>query len=223
MISDSSQDRYATKDKSIVSYFTSGTTLSFSSGETIINGFDEPEGAYFIKEGFVKAWSTSYDGHANLLLIHEAGEIVPLPWALNGYHLTGLFYEAMSDVVVVRSPKADLRRAMGSDTWLTDEILNQTVNIIATYTQRIQILEYRSARGRIIAELLLVAGRFGKTYKGGIRIDAPITHQDIADSINMTRETASRGLEKLFEEGLLAQEDRTFCIPDINKLKLALQ
>jgi hypothetical protein len=57
------------KDKSIGSYFSDGAVMKFSDGETIINGFDEPVGVHLIKQGFVKACSTSQDGHANLLLI----------------------------------------------------------------------------------------------------------------------------------------------------------
>ncbi|MEO8785104.1 MAG: Crp/Fnr family transcriptional regulator [Candidatus Saccharimonadales bacterium] len=211
------------KDKSISSYFSDGTVMTFTSGDTIIGGTDEPNGVFLIKEGFVKACSTSRDGHANLLLIHQAGEFMPLPWALDGYHVTGLSYEAISDVTVIRSSKDKLRIAMGNNMWLTQEILNQAVNIIAIYTQRIQVLEFRTARGRVIAELLSFAKRFGKHHGSAVLIDAPITHQDIADSINMIRETASRAIELLIEEGLISQEDHLFSIPDLDSLEEALE
>ncbi len=211
-----------TSDESIVAYFSDGLLMHFSREETIINGIDEPEGIYLIKEGFVKAYSVSQAGQGNLLLIHEAGEFIPLPWALDGAHTTGLFYEAMTDVTVLRTSKSKLRTAMGNNTWLSQEILKQTVNIITVYTQRIQTLEYRSTRGRIIAELICLAERFGKSKITGIIINAPITHQDIADSINMNRETASRALELLFEEGLVGQKNHLFVVPDLVKLQLAL-
>ena len=211
-----------TMDESITAHFSDGLLMRFSKEETIINGFDEPKGVYLIKKGFVKAYSVSQDGHGNLLLVHEAGEFIPLPWALDGAHTTGLFYEAMTDVTVLRASKDKLRTAMGNNTWLSQEILKQAVNIITVYTQRIQTLEFRSARGRIIAELLYLAERFGKSQNGGVLIDAPITHQDIADSINMTRETASRALGLLFEEGLVGQKNHLFTVRDLAKLQLAL-
>ncbi len=212
----------STTDKSIVSHFSDGFVMHFKRDETIISGFDEPQGVYLIKKGFVKACSVSQSGHGNLLLIHGEGEFVPLPWALNGYYATGLSYVAMSDVSVLRSSKHELRKALGNNTWLTNEILNQAVNIIAVYTQRIQTLEFRSARGRIIAELLYLGERFGKPVDSGVLIDAPITHQDIADSININRETASPSLEQLFEEGLMGQKEHYFTIPDVRKLQDAL-
>ena len=210
------------RDKSIISHFSDGTMINFTKDETIMHGFNEPDGVYLIKEGFVKAHSVSDAGLGNLLLIHSAGEIIPLPWALDGINVTGLSYEAMGDVTVIRSSKDKLREAMGRNQWLSEEILSQTVNLIALYTQRIQTLEFRSARGRIIAELLHLEERFGKHRGSIVIIDAPVTHQDISDSINMSRETASRALELLFKEGLVGQEDHLFTIIDSKKLRTDL-
>ncbi len=210
------------RDESIVAHFSGGTVMHFSKAGTIINGYDEPEGVYLIKKGFVKAYSISQAGHGNLLLIHQAGEFIPLPWALDGEYATGLFYEAITDVTVLRAPKGKLRTAMGNNAWLSQEVLKQAVNIISVYTQRIQTLQFRSARGRIIAELINLTARFGNHKGANIQIDAPLTHQDLADSINMSRETASKALELLFREGLVSQKDHFFVIRDLPKLRESL-
>ena len=160
-------------DESIVAHFSDGLLMHFTNGETIINGFDEPGGVYLIKEGFVKAHSVSKAGLGNLLLIHEAGEFIPLPWALDGAHTTGLYYEAMNSVTVIRASKDKLRSAMGNNTWLSQEIMKQAVNIITVYTQRIQTLEFRSARGRMISELLYLAERFGEKHGKEVLINSP--------------------------------------------------
>lgn len=211
-----------TTDQSIVAHFSNGKKLKYGTNETIINGLHEPDGVYLIKEGFVKAHSVSQTGQGNLLLIHEVGEFIPLPWALDGPHLTGLFYEAMTDSTVLRVPKAELRNSMGHNPWLSQEISRQAVNIITIYTQRIQALQFRSARGRILAELISLAERFGRPDNGKVLIVAPITHQDIADSVNVTRETASRALEQLFEEGLMDQQDHLFTVCSLPELRAAL-
>lgn len=207
---------------SIAAYFSDGLLMSFSKDEVIIQGHEEPEGVYLIKSGFVKAYSISRGGRHNLLLIHKDGEFMPLPWALDGAHTTGLFYQAMTDVTVVRASKDKLRSAMGTNSWLSREIMSQTVNIVGVYTQRIQTLEYRTARERVIAELIYLAERFGERHGKEVLINAPITHQDIADSINMSRETASRALELLFQENLMGQKDHLFTVRNIHELQAAL-
>lgn len=210
-------------NESIAAHFSDGLLQYFKKDETIIDDTDEPKGVYLIKKGFVKAYSISHSGHNNLLLIHEVNEFIPLPWALDGAHTTGLYYAAMTDVTVLRASKDKLRSAMGNNSWLSQEILRQAVNILTVYTQRIQALEFRSARGRIIAELLYLAKRFGKQGGKKVLIDAPITHQDLADSINMSRETASRALEVLFKEGLVDQINHMFRVLDVSRLKTVLR
>ncbi len=210
------------KDESIIAHFNEGLIMQFLNGETIIDGINEPSGVFLIKEGFVKAYSISQDGHSNLLLIHQVGDFIPLPWALDGAHTTGLYYEAIGKVTVIRASKDKLRTALGKNSWLSQEIMKQAVDIITVYTQRIQTLEFRSSRERMISELLNLSERFGEKHGNQIIINVPITHQDIADSINMNRETASRTLEKLFKEGLVGQEEHLFIVLDLSKLQNSL-
>lgn len=207
------------KKDNIEAYFTDGVLRHFSKGETIVSGLDEPEGVYLIKKGFIKAFTNTKSGLENLLLIHDTGEFIPLIWALDGVHTEGLFYEAMSDVTVLKTSKEKLRTNMETNIWLCQEILKQSVNIITAYSQRIQTLEFRTARERLVAELLSLADMFGKKQGNEILINVPITHQDIADSINMTRETASRALEQLFEEGLVKQVDHLFLVRRVSSLE----
>jgi CRP-like cAMP-binding protein len=204
--------------ENIKSHFSGGKIMHFSKGEVLVQGDEEPKGVYLIQSGYVKAYSISRTGQQNLLLIHGVNELMPLPWALDGAQKLGVFYEAMSDVTIINSSKDDLRVAMGSNTWLTEQILRQLVSTFTVYAQRIQSLEYRLPRERVIAGLLDLADRFGKATKEGVVIQAPITHQDVADSINMTRETASRALELLFYDELVAQNEHLFIILDAERM-----
>ena len=202
----------------ITNHFSGGILKQFSKNEVLIQGDEEPEGVYLIKTGYVKAYTISRTGQINLLLIHGADEIMPLPWALDGAQKLGVYYEAMSDVTIISSSKDDLRKAMASNSWLTEQIMRQLVSTFTVYAQRISSLEYRLPRERVIARLLDLADRFGKPVSEGIVIQAPITHQDIADSINMTRETASRALEQLFHDKYVAQKKHLFMILQAEKM-----
>lgn len=207
------------KGTTLETHFRDGAIEHFSKGETIIDGSRAPQGVYLIKEGFVKAFTITKAGQENLLLIHDKGEFIPLIWALDGEHPEGLYYQAMSDVTVLRTSKEKLRSAMQDNIWLNQELLRQSVNIITAYAQRIQTLGLRTARDRLIAELINLTDRFGKTHGNEVLIDAPITHQEIADSINMNRETASRALGMLFDEGLVKQDEHQFSVKRIDKLE----
>jgi CRP/FNR family cyclic AMP-dependent transcriptional regulator len=209
-------------NESIDAHFDEGTTKRYLKNEIIVQGDEEPSGVFFILEGYVKAYSISQLGQQNLLLIQGEHEILPLPWALDGPQKVGIFYEAISDVTVKRTSKAELRVSMGSNHWLAEQILRQLVDAFTVYAQRIQNLGFRLPRERIIACLLDLSTRFGEKNGSSIIINAPITHQDIADSTNMTRETASRTVELLFKDKLVHQENHYFVINDETKLQKEL-
>lgn len=218
----SNMDLNRRASESIDAHFDDGTTKRYLKNEVIVQGDEQPSGVFFILEGYVKAYSISQLGQQNLLLIQGIHEILPLPWALDGPQKVGIFYEAMSDVTVKRTSKSELRAAMGSDPWLTEQILRQLVDAFTVYAQRIQNLGFRLPRERIIACLLDLSTRFGEKHDDGTIIFAPITHQDIADSTNMTRETASRTIELLIKDKLLHQENHYFVINDAVKLQAEL-
>ncbi len=209
--------------ESIAAHFSGGIVKNFTKGELMVRGDVPPAGVYLIQSGYVKAYSLSSQGQTNLLLIHGPDEIMPLPWALDGPQKLGIFYEAISKVSALQTSKSFLRAAMGTNPWLTEQILGQLVNTFTIYAQRIQSLGYRLPRERVIACLLDLANRFGHKQGQHTVIAAPITHQDIADSINMTRETASRALGLLFDEKLVTQKDHLFIIKDEQKLQAALE
>jgi CRP-like cAMP-binding protein len=213
-------------NESVATHFSDGIVKHFRKNEIIVQGNEEPQGVYYIQSGYVKAYYISQLGHKNLLLIHGAHEIMPLPWALNGPQKIGIFYEAMSDVIVQRTSKTYLRQAMRDSTWLTEQILRQLVDAFTVYAQRVQSLGYRLPRERVIACLLDLGTRFGQKRGPGpdqdVVIKAPLTHQDIADSTNMSRETASRALELLFRDKLLLQKDYLFIIKNEPKLHAEL-
>jgi CRP-like cAMP-binding protein len=205
--------------ESIDAHFdTSGTLKHYLKDEVIVQGSAEPSGVFFIMEGYTKAYSISQLGQQNLLLIQGKNEILPLPWALDGPQKLGIFYEAMSDVTVKRTSKVALRSAMGSNPWLTEQIMRQLVDAFTIYAQRIQNLGFRLPRERVIACLLDLSTRFGQDFNKHTIIKAPITHQDIADSTNMTRETASRTIELLVRDKLIHQKNHYFVINNEDKL-----
>lgn len=211
-----------TDGESIIAHFSDGIEKHYVKGEIMVQGTVPPVGVYFIQSGYVKAYSISPLGQINLLLVHGPNEIMPLPWALDGDQKEGVFYEAISDVSMLRTSKDSLRSAMGVNSWLTEQILRQMVNTFTVYANRIQSLGFRLPRERVIACVLDLSNRFGrKKGQNGehIVIEAPITHQDIADSINMTRETASRALAQLSKEGLVIQKNHLFIIKDTQKLE----
>jgi CRP-like cAMP-binding protein len=102
-------------------------------------------------------------------------------------------------------------------------MLDMTLEMYRLHSEHILNLEYRTVRERLICFLLNTADRFGEpAKKGRILIDVPLKQQDIASSINATRETTSRELVRLERLGLVSTTRSKISLLDPAKLRAAL-
>jgi CRP-like cAMP-binding protein len=101
-------------------------------------------------------------------------------------------------------------------------ILDMALEMYRIHSERIINLEYRSVRERLISFLITMGHRFGRETTEGLLIDVPLRHQDIASSINASRETASRELSALERKGLLLNKQSLITLVNVEKLQTYL-
>lgn len=204
--------------EALVKLFFEGTKLSYRKGEQIIRPGEQPSGVFYIAEGLVKAYDISKYGEENLLIIRKEHEIFPLIWAITGAE-RDINYEALEPTVVWRvSREKYLEYLHHPDTHLAP-ILDMVVENYKLHSERILNLEYRTVRERVISFLLTMATRFGHQTKDGIQIEVPLRHQDIASSINASRETASREMAFLERHNLVTTNQSKVLLKDIEGLR----
>jgi CRP-like cAMP-binding protein len=178
---------------------------------------DDPSGVIYIESGFVEVYSISDDGDRYVHIIYKKGEIFPLVWALKDVKRR-IFYEAVSDVVVAEADRDDFLKFIKSDPKITYDVLSQLAQQFYIFADRLDNLEYKSARERVAYRLAFLASRFGEKQKKSVIIKAPITHELIGGSINLARETVSREIEKLEKRNLISRRGGLIVIKDIQKL-----
>jgi CRP-like cAMP-binding protein len=207
------------KQQLLVTYFNSGLRSTYKKGELIIRPQESPEYIYYIESGYVKAYSITKYGDENLHVIRHDGEIFPLIWTFTEEH-RDVAYEAMDNVVIWRQPKNAYIEFLDTHPEAAAAVLGLAMNSYRIFAEHVNTLEYRTVRERAVSFLLACSRRFGESQTdGSIKIIAPLRQQDIASSINASRETASRELSFLAKKGLIKVSDRNVIILD----KAALQ
>jgi CRP/FNR family transcriptional regulator len=199
-----------------------GTKYSYKKGEFIIRPGEVPSGVFYIEVGLVKAYDITKYGEENLLIIRREGEIFPLIWAVTGQERQ-VIYEAISPTTVWEIPRAKFLDHIKSHADALAPVLDMTLEMYRIHSERILNLEYRSVRERLISFLLTMSHRFGKKTPDGLLINVPLRHQDIASSINASRETTTRELTALERKGLLTNSQSLIMLKDLNKLHGYLQ
>lgn len=197
----------------------SGFKQTFKKGDYIIRPGETPSGVYYIKKGLVKAYDiTKYD-EENLLIIRRESEIFPLIWAITGQE-RHVIYKALDLTITYRISRDDLLNFINKEPSTMAPLIDMTIEMYRLHSERILNLEYRTVRERIISFLLTMSQRFDvKQTESGLMINVPLKHQDIASSINASRETTSREMSALDKKGLITSKQSYIFIKDIAGLK----
>ncbi len=210
----------ATSDQlaALVETFQRGTKLKYDKGEFIIRPGEAPPGVFYIETGLVKAYDITKYGEENLLIIRKEKEVFPLIWAVTGQERS-IIYQALSATEVWRLSRTAYTKYLRDRPDALMPLLDMTIEMYRIHSERIINLEYRTVRERLISFMLFLSQRFGVKDKDGIKVDLPLRQQDVASSINASRETASRELSALEKKGLISTHPQYVILRDIKKLK----
>jgi CRP/FNR family transcriptional regulator len=198
--------------------FEKGQPLTFAKGEVIIGNDNEPNGVYYISTGYVKVYSINNNGSESLHIIYGPGELFPLVWAYLDLEGADLFYEAMSDASVWRLSKGWFREYIKSSHEICYDMSMQLAQQFRAYSDRLDNLELHKASDRVIYRLLFLASRFGIREGDVIRIDIPMTHEILANSVGLARESVSRETEKLEKANLIQRVGQNIVVKDVDVL-----
>ena len=72
---------------------------------------------------------------------------------------------------------------------------------------------------RVVKLLMRLSGRYGKQVEGGVFLELPMTHQEMADMIGASRQTVTTVLGDLKRQGLIQMEQRMLFMRDGDKLQ----
>jgi CRP/FNR family transcriptional regulator len=202
----------------LVGLFKAGTRLSYKKGEYVIRPGEAPGAVFYIESGLVKAYNISKYGEENLLIIRKEHEIFPLIWAITGQERE-IIYQAMVPTVVWRISPQTYLSFLHNHPAALPPLLDMVTEMYRIHSERLLNLEYRTVRERLVSFLLTMSNRFGKETDEGVVIEVPLRHQDLASSINASRETASREVSALERKGLIDNKNSFIVLKDVEKLQ----
>lgn len=199
-------------ERLIKQFFSEQKKIIYKKNQQILQGDDQPQGVYYLVEGFVRVYVISENGAELTLNIFTPGSFFPMFWAIN--HINNAYcFEAMSNIVVYRAPQAEFLTQLKNSPELL-EIINQLVlhSLNSTLT-RFQYMVLGNATQKVACVLIMLLRRFGKLRSPGRYVIAfPITQQQIAKLAALTRESVSVVLKSLEAEKLLCREKRHYVV-----------
>lgn len=186
---------------------------TFKKNETLIFQDDQPDVVYYIKSGFVKGYDIDSQGTEQLLWLGTSGDFVPLSWVFDAEATVPYFCSALGNVEAYVMRRHELRMFLDGNHAALQEVTHElAVRLINTY-HHLNAVEKAKAEEKILYGLWFLSNRFNDFARQTVReVSLPITHQDIANLIGLSRETVSQELKKLKDAGYVHYDKYQFVI-----------
>lgn len=174
---------------------------------------DTGEYMYLVKSGKVKVSKATPEGKENILAIHNTGEFFGEMSLLDG-RTAPASVTAMEPCRLLIISKHDFANVLMRNEKVAGKLIAVLCHRLREAWNQIQTLSFSSAETRILATLNRLAQTSGVRDKRGIIVNVKLTHMELAEMAGTSRETATRIIIKLQEEGILDIVDHKFVLLD---------
>ena len=183
---------------------------AYPKGETIFFPGEATNALFILNEGLVKLSSTDEAGEETVLRIFSLGEV--FGEILLGVKKRLFAATALTDCEVTVIPRQSFERLLATIPRLGVNFASLLSIRLAEAEARIGEFSHTSASERLERVLLNLSRAHGTETRRGRRIDIRLTHQLLADIIGASRETVSRHLTRLEDQGALKRVGRRLAV-----------
>lgn len=180
----------------------------FVRNETVLIQEDANLFMYVILAGAVKVIRVSEEGKEIILAMHRTGDFFGEMSLIDGKTASATVV-AMEDSSIAIISKDDFYSLIYSQKKILLLLLQTFCRRIRVSNATMEIMSRTSASQRVKMLLLLLCGKHGKKEGRGFVLSIQLTHQDMAGMTGLTRETVTKIMNELKNEGAIeALENR---------------
>jgi len=179
---------------------------------------DSGTSVYLLKKGVVKISKIAPDGRELTLAFLKPGEIFGELEAV-GEASRDTQAEAHSDLLICVLRRDDLLRLVEMKPRLGIQLSKLIGFRRKVIENRLENLIFRTIPERLAALLLELAREFGEPNGNTMKIDLPLTHQDLANLIGSARPTVTDTFNEFKAKGIVDVSGKTITIKNPQALK----
>lgn len=188
-------------------------TRKFDKGELILVQGEAPPCAYIIKKGVVKTYNLTAHGEEKPISFDIQGEVFPLAWVLGQIRGAVYYYEAFTKCELYCVPREDYKQYIQQSTARLMQVFEKFADYHLNSQLRVNALEQSKAVSKVLYTIHFLCLRFGvDVKKNTVRIQIPLTQQDLANFMGLTRETTGIELKKLQRSGVLTYKKQNYIV-----------
>ena len=174
----------------------------YDGGSVISDADARPERTFLCASGTLKVTKLLSSGREILITILQRGSLWSDRAVLNGYWKE-VFIEAMEPAEILAVDNAAFERALRADPALLSAFMLRISEQVSDALTLLDDFRGRDVASRLARVLVKFSQQYGVPTDAGVRIDLPVTHQDLANMIGTARETVSRNMARFRQKGYL--------------------
>lgn len=185
----------------------------YEKGQLIVCQDTSPNSCYYIKKGFVKTYVITSEGNEKPLSFEGRNDVFPIDTVFGHSEEAKYFYEAYTDCDIYQIPREDYVQFVREHPRTFNRLFHYLISRTLDYHEHISSLEQAKAVDKLICALNMLVKRFGKQVaKSRSHMTLPLTQQDLANFLGLTRETTGTQLKVLEREGILQYRRQKYVI-----------
>jgi CRP/FNR family transcriptional regulator, anaerobic regulatory protein len=188
-----------------------------SKGTMVQTPGTERDGLFFVKEGKLRLYKINSDGKQFTVGILGKGNMFG---EIDSFSLgtKGIYIEAMEETLICSVLKDHFNKFLSQRPLLAMKFLKELSDRLRERDELLEKFALGDLREKVLYLLFKLAEKFGVEDEEYVRIDIPLTHQELANMIGALRESVTLVLHELSEEDFI-QTGRMSIRVNIGKAK----
>lgn len=174
----------------------------FKKGEVLFSTGDKVDSIIIVNEGSAKAYKYTAEGREQILYVFSEGDFFGEQYLLGDLR-AGYTVEALETLKVCMLSKSQFRHLLSLYSDIGVKIIEELGIRMGRLENTMQSLGVRSVDARISSLLLDFSVKYGTRDAEGILIRLPLSREGMANYLGIARETVSRKLMQMENEGLI--------------------
>jgi CRP-like cAMP-binding protein len=216
---------YTQSESELYALLRTGKLFKLPKGQ-VIDALNESNKLNLIHSGFVQRYLVTKDGTKSIQAIYGSADIFPLTSVFNNVFDVKIYsgpaeyyYESLTDVEIFSISNQVLLTSLETKPQLYKDLFYASGLRLNSYIHRLESMSLRVSNKIVAHQLLFLASVYGDVSENGTTIIMPLTHKNIADMLNLARETVTHSLNRLEDMGMIIA-DKNITITNIEKLRL---
>ena len=178
---------------------------------------DPCDAIFFIESGRVRVTRLSPEGKTVILALLGPGDLIGEAAWESGEHDN--YAETLEESNIYHIDREAFQNLIRENPEFGLRLLQVLGGRLKQAQARIEDLVFRQVPSRIARLLISLAENHGKVTPDGIKVEFPLTHQEIADMVGSSRVTVTQILNKFRSSNWIDIKSKRVTIHDINALE----